>query len=153
MSKFPLAQIKVVRVQEMAVSPKMDAPEIVTRFWKRHIAKETWFDPAKEAAIVVILNTRYRAIGWNLIGLGTLNESILHPREVLRPVIALSGYAFIVAHNHPSGNSRPSRADRDLTKRLAEAGALMQIFMLDHIIVGRQKSYSFARRKWRGGYF
>ena len=71
-----------------------------------------------------------------LISSGTLNESLAHPREIFKPAIASSAYAFILAHNHPSGCCDPSEADRQLTRRVAEAVRLLQIHLLDHVICG-----------------
>ena len=70
------------------------------------------------------------------VALGSLNESIAHPREILKPAISFSAYAFILVHNHPSGDPSPSSADRRLTRQVQEAAELMKISMLDHIIIG-----------------
>jgi DNA repair protein RadC len=66
-----------------------------------------------------------------------VNESLAAPREIFRPAILHSAYAFVLVHNHPSGNTSPSEVDLQLTKRLATAAQLLQINFLDHVIVGR----------------
>jgi DNA repair protein RadC len=85
---------------------------------------------------VILLDTRYRLIDAQEISLGSVNESIAHPREVFRPALLASAYAIIVVHNHPSGDPAPSSTDHSLTRRLAEAAELLQIKLLDHVIIG-----------------
>lgn len=102
----------------------------------------------RESLRVILLDTRYHLIRVEQISLGSMNESIAHPREVFRPAFLSSAHAIIVVHNHPSGDPSPSQADHSLTRRLAEAAALMQIKLLDHIIIGapadgRLPYYSF----------
>ena len=90
----------------------------------------------KESLRVLLLNTRYHLIRIEEVSLGSLNECIAHPREIMHSCIAHSAYAFILAHNHPSGDSSASKADRELTRRVAEAANLLQIKFLDHVILG-----------------
>ena len=71
-----------------------------------------------------------------MVSVGSVNEAIVHPREVFCPLVALAAYAFIIVHNHPSGAPTPSKADKAFTRRLAEAAAFMEIYLLDHVIVG-----------------
>ena len=70
------------------------------------------------------------------VSLGSVNESIAHPRDVFRPALIYSAYAVVVVHNHPSGDPSPSQADHGLTRRLREAAELLQIKLLDHVIIG-----------------
>ena len=77
-----------------------------------------------------------------------MNEATAHPREIFRPVIAAGAYGFAIMHNHPSGDPSPSRADESITRRIYEAGQLLQIRLIDHVIVGepspgRSPYYSF----------
>ncbi|MEO6871085.1 MAG: DNA repair protein RadC [Chthoniobacterales bacterium] len=102
----------------------------------------------RESLRVVLLDTRFRLLRVEEVSLGSVNESIAHPREVFRPAIIYSAYAVIVAHNHPSGDPSPSQADHSLTRRLREAAELLQIRLLDHVIIGapgdgRQPYFSF----------
>jgi DNA repair protein RadC len=90
----------------------------------------------KESLRVVLLDTRYHLIRIEEVSVGSVNESIAHPRDVFRPALIFSAYAVIVVHNHPSGDASPSQADHSLTRRLAEAAELMQIKLLDHIVIG-----------------
>lgn len=90
----------------------------------------------KESLKVVLLDARFHMIRIEDISLGTLNESIAHPRDIFRPALIYSAYALIVAHNHPSGDPAPSDADCKLTKRLAGAADLLRIVLFDHVILG-----------------
>ncbi len=90
----------------------------------------------KESLRVILLDTRYHFIRVEEISLGSLNESIAHPRDVFRPALIYSAFALVVAHNHPSGDPSPSQADHGLTRRLRDAAEVLQIKLLDHVIIG-----------------
>lgn len=90
----------------------------------------------RESLRVILLNTRFHLIRVEEVSLGSMNESIAHPREVFRPALVYAAYAVIVVHNHPSGDPSPSQADHSLTRRLREAAELLQIRLLDHLIIG-----------------
>lgn len=92
---------------------------------------------------VLLLNTKHHVIGNERISIGTLNSSNVHPREVFKSAIRRSAAAMILVHNHPSGDPTPSRQDIELTGRLVEAGALIGIEILDHLIIGDNKYISF----------
>ena len=91
---------------------------------------------------VVLLDAQLRCITKVDISRGTVNESLAAPREIFRPAIIHSAYAFVLVHNHPSGDTSPSEADLQLTKRVAAAAQILQIKFLDHVIVG-QGYFSF----------
>lgn len=93
----------------------------------------------RESLRVLLLDTRHRLVHEEEVSLGTLNESLAHPREILRPAISHRAYAFVLVHNHPSGDPSPSEADRALTRRIRDASELMQIHLLDHVIIGRER--------------
>ncbi|MEI7962213.1 MAG: DNA repair protein RadC [Verrucomicrobiota bacterium] len=88
---------------------------------------------------VLLLDTRHGLLEEREVSRGSLNESIAHPREIFRPAIAKGAYAIAVVHNHPSGDPQPSEADRRLTRRLVEAGTLLQIPLVDHVIIGAKR--------------
>lgn len=90
----------------------------------------------KESLRIVLLDTRYQLIRAEEISLGSVNESIAHPRDVFRPALIHSAYAVVVVHNHPSGDPSPSQADHSLTRRLRDVAELLQIKLLDHLIIG-----------------
>ena len=91
----------------------------------------------QEHFIVITLNGASAIIKTRVITKGLLNRALVHPREVFRPAIADNAMAIIIAHNHPSGNSSPSPEDKNITERLKQAGDVLGIQVLDHIIIGR----------------
>ena len=91
----------------------------------------------QEVVRVVLLDSQLRCITKVDIARGTVNESLAAPREIFRPAIIHSAFAFALIHNHPSGESTPSQADLQLTRRVAAAAEILQINFLDHVIVGR----------------
>lgn len=97
----------------------------------------------KEEFRILILNTKNEIIKTSIISVGSLSASIVHPREVFKEAILHSGASLILAHNHPSGNSQPSREDIQITKRLVEAGSLLGIKIADHVIISTHGYTSF----------
>lgn len=93
-----------------------------------------------ETVMVAALDCRLRHLSSQTISVGSVNESIAHPRDILRPVIARGAHGFILIHNHPSGDPSPSRADLEVTRLVADASKLMQLRFVDHIIIGRECS-------------
>jgi DNA repair protein RadC len=110
---------------------KIDTPELVYELLGPELRALH-----KESLRIILLDTRYNLIRVEEVSLGSVNESIAHPRDVFRPALIYSAYAVVVAHNHPSGDPSPSEADHSLTRRLREAAELLQIKLLDHIIIG-----------------
>lgn len=101
-------------------------------------------DRRKEYFMALLLDGKNRIIREVQISEGSLNQSIVHPREVFNPAVRESAAAVILVHNHPSGDPTPSREDIEITRRLREAGDLMGIRVLDHIIVGDGGFLSFV---------
>ena len=97
----------------------------------------------REHFIAITLDGSSRAINTHTISIGTLNQSLVHPREVFYPAIKDKAAAIIIAHNHPSGQLFPSLADKQVTTRLKEAGKLIGIDIVDHIILSPDGYYSF----------
>ena len=89
-----------------------------------------------ESVRVICLNTKHKVLAVEEVTRGTLNESLFHPREAFRPALARQAHAVILVHNHPSGNAEPSDADVQVTRRMKQAGELLQIELLDHVILG-----------------
>jgi DNA repair protein RadC len=116
-------------VEEAALEP-LDSPERVYNFCLDMCSLN------QEVLRVILLDARYRAITKLDVFKGSLNESLAHPREIFRPAIVHSAYAFVVAHNHPSGDPSPSEADIRLTRRLLEGARILQIQLVDHVIIG-----------------
>jgi DNA repair protein RadC len=101
-------------------------------------------DLAQEEFRVLLLNTQHAVIRELAVTRGTLDASIVHPREVFRAAIAEAAAAMVLVHNHPSGDPTPSSEDRDVTRQLAEAGRLIGIPVLDHVVVGDGRYVSFV---------
>ncbi|MDP3732980.1 MAG: DNA repair protein RadC [Candidatus Daviesbacteria bacterium] len=99
----------------------------------------------KEHFVVFYLDTRNQEICREIISIGTLNESLVHPREVFEPAIRNSAAQIIIAHNHPSGNPDPSEEDIKITAKLVEAGKLLGIELFDHIIVTKEDFFSMSK--------
>jgi len=102
---------------------------------------------AQEEFLVVLLNAKNNVIDVVSITRGTLTASLVHAREVFRPAIQRSAHAIILAHNHPSGDPRPSREDIQITKQLSEAGKQLGIEVLDHLIIGKSGFKSLRKEK------
>lgn len=103
-------------------------------------------DERKEHFLCLYLNARNQVIHKEVISIGSLSASIVHPREVFQVAIKHTSASIILAHNHPSGDATPSREDIDLTRRLVEAGRIMGIDILDHIILCDSDFLSFKER-------
>ena len=92
---------------------------------------------------IVLLDTKHRVIRTLVLSVGTVDASIVHPREVFGAASAAGAAALVLFHNHPSGDPRPSPDDVELTRRLAAAGVLMGIDVIDHVILADVRYYSF----------
>lgn len=99
-------------------------------------------DAVQEEFHIVTLDTKHQPLATHQITVGTLDASLVHPREVFRPAIRDAAAAVLLVHNHPSGDPTPSREDLQVTDRLTEAGKLIGIQVLDHIVVARSRSIS-----------
>ena len=101
---------------------------------------------SRESFVAVLLSTRNHVLKTPVISVGSLNASIVHPRELFREAINASAAAVIVAHNHPSGDPTPSPEDVSLTRKLVEAGKILDIPVLDHVVLGDGKYVSFKEK-------
>jgi DNA repair protein RadC len=137
-----MIKVKSLEVREIEYSydkrPKISGMNDVIEAVKPMIA-----DPNKEFFIALYLNTKNGILKQEVISIGSLNANIIHPREVFRTACMISASSIIVAHNHPSGDPSPSREDIEITKKLSEAGKMMGIELLDHVIIGYDKNYGF----------
>ena len=118
-------------LDEPITSPADVLPEI------RHIR-----DLNKEHFVAIFLNARNQVIKTDTISIGSLNASLVHPRELYAPAVGISAASVILAHNHPSGDVTPSKEDISLTKRMVQAGEIMGIEVVDHLIVASDKFLS-----------
>ena len=101
----------------------------------------------REHFVGFYLNSRNQVLRREIISIGSLNASIVHPREVFIPALAVSAASLILAHNHPSGDPSPSEEDLAITRRIAESGRLLGIELLDHVVVAREAYTSFKERR------
>ncbi|MCR3923140.1 MAG: DNA repair protein RadC [Firmicutes bacterium] len=125
------------RYESVTVSTPGDAAGLVMEEMRHKL---------REHFRVLLLDTKNKVIGIEEISIGSLNTSLVHPREVFRPAIRRACASVILLHNHPSGDPTPSREDLDVTKRLTEAGRLMGIEVLDHVVIGDGRFISFREK-------
>ncbi len=127
--------------EELAPGAQYVSPAEVFRHFHPRLC-----DHKKEAFIALLLDSKNRLIREVVVSEGSLTASIVHPREVFAHVVRESAAAVLFVHNHPSGDPTPSAEDLDITTRLRDAGSLMGVRVLDHIIIGRQRFVSLAER-------
>lgn len=119
--------------EELAEGAVIDSPEATRRYLQAQLR-----DAAQEVFAVLFLDQRHRVLAFERLFFGTINQSAVHPREVVKAVLRHNAAAVILAHNHPSGVAEPSTADREITLRLRDALNLIDVRLLDHMIVGDQ---------------
>jgi DNA repair protein RadC len=141
-SKYLPHEFKVVCVRECVATELIESPEHAVKYWRDNIPPAPWFDPMKEAFVVLVLNTRKRILGHNLVSLGSLDTCLVTPLHVFKPAIAQAAASLILMHNHPSGDPSPSDADIKVTRDLIRAGQLLKIEIADHVIIGRDSHAS-----------
>lgn len=100
-------------------------------------------DEPAEVFAMLCLTTKHRVIAYHEVSRGTLDSTLVHPREVFKAALLANSAAIVISHNHPSGDSSPSADDVQLTQRLAAAGELLGIPVLDHVIIGDGRYFSF----------
>ena len=127
------------RVNQRSIT-RIEKSEDIYNFLKEELA-----DKKNEFFYAILLDTKNVIISKELITKGTLDASLVHPREAFRPAIKKSAKSIIFVHNHPSGNPKPSAEDYNITRRLVDAGNLLDINVLDHIIIGENDYYSFKK--------
>lgn len=147
MKRIQVVFEKVVLVREKLgrydLPRKIESPEDA---YRSVITLTNAQEEAQEVFGVLILNIKNKIVAVHEISRGELNSSLIHPREVFKPAVLHNAAAIICFHNHPSGEPEPSREDIETTKRLVEAGKIMGIEVLDHIIVGEEDYASLKER-------
>ena len=103
-------------------------------------------DADKEHFVLLAMNNKNRVNGFKVISTGSLTASVVHPREVWRSALHLCAAAVVFVHNHPSGDPAPSIEDQDITRRLKETGDVLGIRVLDHVVLGNDRFFSFSDR-------
>jgi DNA repair protein RadC len=136
-----LALAQALLAEAMSSAPVFDTPAAVTDFLKLHFAGQAY-----ESFVVVFLDARHQLIVVEDVFRGTLTQTSVYPREILKRALHHNAAAVILAHNHPSGSTDPSRADEMLTETLRSTLALIDVRVLDHLIIAGNGSMSFAQR-------
>jgi len=127
--------------QHGAMAPVLDSPRRVLDQIASLRGKR------QEHFLALYLDARNRLLAQELISVGTLTASLVHPREVFAPALLHRAAALIIAHNHPSGDPQPSAEDREVTRRLRQAGAFLGVELLDHLVVADSDYFSFRERQ------
>lgn len=141
MYRIPKVKISMVRESSVASEYKV----VTTSVQANSIIRTMLEDNDREEFIVLLLDAKHKVSAVHSVSVGTLTVTIVHPREVYKAAILANSASIILAHNHPSGDPTPSQEDRILTKRLCEAGKILGIKVLDHIVMGEAgRFYSFA---------
>jgi DNA repair protein RadC len=138
---FEIAR-RILQQQKYLSNKKISTPKDIAEEFIPLLLNET-----KEQFIVVCLNTANKIIRKEVISIGNLNSSIVHPREVFKVAVENNAASIILIHNHPSGNPEPSKEDISITKKLVEAGKIMDIMIVDHIIIAGNSYTSFVDRR------
>ena len=141
-----LCSVKLVKektVKYDAESLKILSPESVVG--ALNIILDLQNDAVKKVGIIA-LNTKNKVVGVHIISVGSLNASIVHPREIYKSAILNNSSTIIMFHNHPSGDPTPSQEDIGITKRIFEAGKILGIELLDHLIIGEDKFVSLKQK-------
>jgi len=137
----PVFTVKLVKERSFDSTPVVmpeDAAKLLSEFLR---------DSDRERFVVLMLATSGACIGINIVSVGTLNASLVSARETFKPALLAQAASIILGHNHPSGSLTPSREDIAVTRKLVEAGRLLDVPVRDHVIVGHDGSYvSLAER-------
>lgn len=144
--RFNIVSVKLVKessllYKERSVKSPKDSYNLLKSFVE---------DADREFFVVAALDIKNQPVSVHVCHVGSLNACIVHPREVMKSAILSNAASILVGHNHPSGNSTPSPEDIAVTKRLAEAGSILGIELLDHIIIGDDEFLSFREKGYLG---
>lgn len=129
-NEIQVVNIRLVKEPSLYSTDPIRSPDDVLKVIAKELAT---YD--REVFLVLNMKTNGQVINMNVCSVGTLNASLVSPREVFKSAVLSNAGVFLCVHNHPSGNLEPSQEDKDITKRLMECGKLMDIHMMDHIIV------------------
>ena len=136
----PIVKIQLIR--EKAESYQISEPEDINNLLMRYLKNED-----RENFVAVLLDTQMNVNGIHTISIGDSESAIVTPREVFKSAILTNSCAIVVGHNHPSGDPTPSSADIEVTKVLIEAGKILRIDVLDHVICGNGKFWSMKMKR------
>ena len=142
MEKINIVSVKLVKEGDMfVVNKSINSPSVVYEVLKEYL------DGAdREKFVLLTLNVKNNITSITTVSVGSLSEATVHPREVFKTAILLNSASIIICHNHPSGDSTPSKADINITTRIKEGGKILGIELLDHIIIGDDNYCSFKAK-------
>ena len=144
MQSLQLYRLRLVREGQLAYDPVTQPYEADQAI--RSMLHVLLRDLDREAGVVIALDARNRPIGANIVSIGTLSASLVHPREVFKFAILANAASLLFAHNHPSGDAEPSKDDIELSRRLVKAGEIMGIDLIDSLITGHNAFTSLKER-------
>jgi len=128
---------------QLARENAMENPQVT-----RHYLQSLLAHQEREIFMALFLDNQHRVLLAQKMFSGSINSVEVHPREIVREALKVNAAALILAHNHPSGMSEPSKADREITHKVSEACGLLNIRLLDHLVIGHGEYVSFAERGW-----
>ena len=135
--RVDVVSIKVVKDYSIQYSPRtVSNPHDAYKLFEGFL-----LDIDREKFLVACFNTKNEPVNISVVSVGTLNSSLVHPREVMKTAILSNSNSIMIAHNHPSGSLEPSTEDKNITDRLMKSCELLGIKLLDHIIIGSNESY------------
>ena len=139
--KINIISLRIVREKTVTYSEnQLNTPEKVVELLNKAI---NFKDFDREAMVVIPVDTKLRPVGINIAHIGSLTESTVHAREIFKYAILVNAYAIFIAHNHPSGDPKPSRHDINFTKNIKKAADILGINLIDHIIIAGNSYFSF----------
>jgi DNA repair protein RadC len=146
--KEPAKRVSIVSIKMMREGSMLyDVRKICSPADAVELGRRFLEDADREQLVVCCLDTKNQPQSVNVASVGSLNSSIVHPREVFKAAILSNAASILIFHNHPSGDPAPSNEDISITKRLKEAGKLMGIELLDHIVIGSEGRYCSLKEK------
>lgn len=139
MTEIQIVSIKMIKESSLYYQYKqIHSPEESEELIRQFIG-----DIDRETLVLVTLDTKNHPTSISTVSIGSLNSSIVHPREVFKPAILSNSASIIIGHNHPSGDPTPSNEDINITNRIKEGGKILGIELLDHIVIGFDNYVSF----------
>ena len=135
--------VEIVRLKQVVCDSTLEIQKITSSFGIAQWLMDEIGNETQEVLMLLCLNTKNEVNSLSVVHRGTINQSIAHPRDIFQRAILSNATRICIAHNHPSGNPQPSEADKLFTERLKEAGDLLGISLLDHLVVTSNRYYSF----------
>lgn len=132
---------RVAAVADISERPAVTSPEAAAELLAPSLAGAD-----RERCVAALVDTKHRLLELTTVSVGSIDHTFMSPREVFRDALLANAAALVLAHNHPSGDPEPSRDDERVTRRLAQAGELVGVELLDHLVIGGERWVSLARR-------